>query len=222
MFVGHSGHYFSVGLDAANIIDSILQENRLAQPQKILDLPSGHGRVLRFLKTRYPQAQFTACDLNQDAIKFCAARFGASPCVSSNSFRDIPVNDQYNLIWCGSLITHLKAPAISDLLNFFYDKLSLQGILIFTTIAEEACSRLRSGITYDLNPRDIANLIRDYEKSGFGYAQYPGNRRDYGLTLTAPSWIRNEVSKIKGLKELYFAKTRWDKHQDAFAFIRNY
>ena len=38
----------------------------------ILDLPSGHGRVLRWLKAAYPDAKLTASDLLTDGVDFCA------------------------------------------------------------------------------------------------------------------------------------------------------
>ena len=51
--------------------------------RKILDLPCGYGRVLRMIHAAFPRATIHACNLNKDAVDFCAATFGAIPVYSS-------------------------------------------------------------------------------------------------------------------------------------------
>ena len=70
--------------------------------QNILDLPSGHGRVLRLLKAEYPEAKLTACDILTDAVDFCAETFGATPLYGKERPGEIELLEQYDLIWCGS------------------------------------------------------------------------------------------------------------------------
>ena len=40
--------------------------------RNILDFGCGYGRVLRALRAGYPKATITACDLMEEATKFCA------------------------------------------------------------------------------------------------------------------------------------------------------
>jgi len=42
-----------------------------------LDLPSGGGRVLRFLRVAFPDAEFVACDTNEALVEFCGKALGA-------------------------------------------------------------------------------------------------------------------------------------------------
>lgn len=79
MYVGNAAHYFSVGLSATRSIDAALP----SAPGRILDMPCGHGRVLRFLRARFPDESVVACDLDSDGVAFCAERFRAEPVVSS-------------------------------------------------------------------------------------------------------------------------------------------
>src|SRR4026209_2499520 len=71
--------YWELGEAAVQAIRLSLQAAKRPDPTNILDLPSGHGRVLRTLKAAYPDARLTACDIDPDAIEFCARVLGATP-----------------------------------------------------------------------------------------------------------------------------------------------
>src|SRR6185436_1772186 len=75
--------------------------------QSALDLPSGHGRVLRWIKAEFPAARLGACDIDRDGVDFCAATFGASPVYGREDPAEVEIDDPYDLIWSGSLFTHL-------------------------------------------------------------------------------------------------------------------
>jgi hypothetical protein len=63
----------------------------------ILDLPCGHGRVLRHLQHAFPRAQLTACDVNMSATEFCARTFGATPVQGNESPQKIALKGNYDL-----------------------------------------------------------------------------------------------------------------------------
>src|SRR5688500_1740556 len=77
MYVGNGAHYYRVGLSAINCIEQALIAARINTVKNVLDLPCGHGRVLRFLVHRFPEASFVACDLDRDGVDFCARALGA-------------------------------------------------------------------------------------------------------------------------------------------------
>jgi len=56
-----------------------------SQVTEIPDLPCGHGRVLRHLKTASPTARITACDLKRDGVDFWASQFDATPVYARES-----------------------------------------------------------------------------------------------------------------------------------------
>ena len=114
--------------------------------ERILDLPSGHGRVLRYLKAEYPDARLTACDIHPDAVDFCAQVLGATPIYGQAHPNEMEFQDKFDLIWCGSLLTHLDVPMWHEFLGLFESLLEVGGLLIFTT-----------------HGRSIAPMLRDVE-----------------------------------------------------------
>src|SRR5262245_34917550 len=72
-------HYMQVGADALRLIVASLIANLREPPQRILDFPSGSGRVTRHLRSFFPTADICACDLHESHIAFCAQHFGAWP-----------------------------------------------------------------------------------------------------------------------------------------------
>ena len=107
MFQNNLDHYFSVGRSA---LENILAAMRLAGCttfHSILDLPCGHGRVLRHIRARFPDAALTACDINRDGVDFCAHTFSATPDIfHDRTFEAVNLKSRFDLIWCGSLLTH--------------------------------------------------------------------------------------------------------------------
>ena len=58
--------------------------------RRVLDFGCGHGRVMRVLKAALPDADLVACDIDEDALSFCAETFGAQPVLSSKGAASCP------------------------------------------------------------------------------------------------------------------------------------
>ncbi|MFZ2038565.1 MAG: class I SAM-dependent methyltransferase [Minisyncoccia bacterium] len=213
-------HYFGVGESALkNIIISL----DLAKKDKclsILDMPSGYGRVLRYLKANFPDAKITACELEKDAVDFCVNTFGAKGLYSDKDIKNLKIEDKFDLIWCGSLFTHLDENLWLSFLNFFYDHLNEKGVLIFTTHGRYVVKRMTDEeFDYGIPKERIPNIFGSYIKSGFGYENYP-NSEDYGISISSFSWIYNILTKFKDFKIVLFSEKSWDNHQDVIACIK--
>ena len=219
MYTGDGAHYFKVGLSAIHCIEEAIHTARLASVSQILDLPCGHGRVLRFLVRHFPKASFTASDLDRKGVDFCERMFGVNAIYSKPDLDQLSLGRQFDLIWCGSLITHLDAVGIRALLACFTRHLSLEGLVVFTAHGERVIQRmLDRNFEYGIPAGSVAPLIGAYRRDGFGFAPYPGEK-EYGVSLTAPEWIRGETEKL-GLRAVYSRPRGWDNHQDVYAFVR--
>ena len=100
--------YFDLGRRALELIHFSSELCDKPHYPAILDLPCGHGRVLRWLRAHYPYARLTACDLDRSGVDFCAQQFGATPVYSQADLHQLPFTAQFDLIWVGSLVTHLR------------------------------------------------------------------------------------------------------------------
>lgn len=220
MYKGNGAHYFKVGLSAIRCIEEALNAAQIAVPRNVLDLPCGHGRVLRFLVRRFPETRFTACDLDRDAVDFCAQTFDAEAIYSQPDLNELSLNKKFDLIWCGSLISHLNDIKTIALLKFFQRHLSPGGLVLFTTQGDRVVEQMvNRTFDYGIAAEQIPVITESYKRVGFGYTDYP-YMSNYGIALTSTAWIRKQVQQVNGLQEVYFRAHGWDDHQDVFGFAR--
>jgi SAM-dependent methyltransferase len=184
----------------------------------VLDLPSGHGRVLRWIKAEFPDARLGACDIDHDAVDFCAATFGATPVYGHEDPADIDIDAPYELIWCGSLFTHLPPERWDGFLALFERALAEDGLLVFTTHGRRISELIRdpeTGRGYLKEPAQREQVLKGYEQEGLGYCDYTFSDdyrealslpRNYGISLVRPSVVcalveRRPQLRLVGLNE---------------------
>ena len=191
-------------------------------PEAILDLPCGHGRVLRYLRAAFPRTEITACDLNRDGVDFCASQFRAIPVYSDVDASRVPLpRDKFDLIWVGSLLTHLDAPLWIMFLDLFRAVLRPGGLLVFSTQGRLAHHLLTNGVTgYDLDGASLAAVTADYESYGFGYANY-SDAGGYGIALSESSWVCRLITSLPDFRIVSVSERSWDNHHDVFACVRD-
>jgi SAM-dependent methyltransferase len=222
MFKSGPDSYFFWGAQGLTAIKRFMSLMSVSTVNTILDFPSGYGRVLRFLRAAFPDAEITACDIDRDAVDFCAKTFETRPVYSTVDMATDPALQTYDLIWCGSLLTHIHARQWPALLKLFSAHLSDSGLLVFTTHGRPNADRLRAkGSESDklgLSDWAIATILSDYEHFGFGYQDYSG-RPGYGVSLTSPSWVCAQVVQTGGLRIAAYLEGGWGGIQDAIACV---
>ena len=55
----------------------------------ILDFACGYGRVLKFLKARFPTANIAASDIDPEALNFCRRAFFVQTAISNLDFQRV-------------------------------------------------------------------------------------------------------------------------------------
>jgi SAM-dependent methyltransferase len=228
MFVGNRRHYFEVGQGALELIRVALICAQSQDVRSILDLPSGHGRVLRHLKAAFPEAALTACDIERSGVNYCAELFGASPVYSEVDPDSVELHGPFDLIWCGSLLTHLDDGHWHQWLERFHDLLALGGLLVFTSHGRHTADAMRhpdrvlspagQSREYGITDSDIAAVLTSYDQTGFGFASYPGHDR-FGVSASSPSWVLSELG-ARNFRVVTFIERGWDSHQDVVGCVR--
>ena len=217
--------YFSAGRSAVACINLAMNaaQKSASDVRRILDLPCGHGRILRYLKAAFPEADITACDIRRDAVDFCASTFGAVPVYSHDDPAKISLeHNVFDLIWVGSLFTHLDVDLWSSFLSLFRSVLHPSGVLVFSTHGYDAYRRMVTGsFEYGIPYYRKTAILYNYERNGFGYVKYPGSKSYYGLSLSDPFWVLTHVAKVGGLRVVCFSEKGWVNFHDSFACVRD-
>jgi SAM-dependent methyltransferase len=228
MLKGGLDHYLQSGTSALECIDLATAAAGKEGIENVLDLPCGYGRQLRTLKAAFPDASFTACDVDRDAVDFCERVFGATPVYSREDPDDIELDGlgTFDLVWSGSLLTHLRPEAWGPFFRFFESALAPGGILVFTVHGRYAAEQLRSRTyQYALSEDSIVVLLEGYDAGGFGYVQADsaysaGITGSYGISLATPAWVCGQLAGIPGLRLLTYAEAGWHDHHDAVGCIK--
>lgn len=207
--------YFRMGESALACIQRALGCAGLSfevKTDSILDLPSGYGRVLRFLRVAYPDAAITASDILEEAVDFCVETFGVNGLYSANDPRDIETGT-YDLIWCGSLLTHLPEEMWDPWLSFFEEHLNPNGSVVFTTHGEPYANGY-----FPMNmPPEFPKMQAAYRNTGFAFRLNPDYRElGHGISFSSPTWVMERLGWRHSLRITAFMERTWHDAHDVW------
>mgnify|MGYP000984498640 FL=1 len=203
--------YFDLGRRALELIHFSSELCDKPHYPAILDLPCGHGRVLRLLRAHYPYARLTACDLDRSGVDFCAQQFGATPVYSQADLHQLPFTAQFDLIWVGSLVTHLRQDRWLATLDCLVKWTKECGVIVFTTQGRTASSLLARGRRNIAENIDKAALLEEYARTGFAYQRYfeSNAEEDYGLALSSPEWVLRTLQRYPDIIVRAYLAEAW-------------
>jgi SAM-dependent methyltransferase len=152
----------------------------------ILDFGCGHGRVARHFKLAFPDAKLHFSDLDETGWTFCAEQFGGEGFPSVEDLSQLEIPKKYDLIWLGSVFTHLDWDRSVTLLEKLLASLKPNGAIVASFRGRAAYEmmmsnpeRFNTGGYYD-------ELFRQFHETGFGYMDYKGFE-NWGQNLFTPS-----------------------------------
>ena len=197
---GLESQYYDLGHRALELVKFSAELCDKPHYPDILDLPCGFGRVLRWLRANYHYARITACDLDRAGVDFCQQRFGALPVYSQPDLRQLPFQAQFDLIWVGSLLTHLPLEKWLITLDCLAHWTRECGVIIISTQGRFFASQLSRG------QRDIVEnvhkdrLFADFARDGFAFQPYFEEKNgDYGIAVSSPEWIGRTLQRYPNL-----------------------
>jgi SAM-dependent methyltransferase len=225
--------YLKSGLCAlTNIEDSLATAGRsFSDVRSCLDIPCGYGRVLRWLQVRMDRSLITACDLNREGVDFCEREFGTNPLYSRQNLCELVFPNKYDLIWVGSLLTHLEVETAIAFLHVLMEPLLPSGLIVFTTHGESCL--YTPGIAFFYSGMPIANsreelaeledkLMLQFSLDRFCYAPY-SRGGSYGNTIHHRSFIEELMGKqfSRQLRLVRFREQGWDGLQDVWTYQKH-
>ena len=213
--LGNTLHYFNVGEEAIQLIQRLCPE--LPPSAAILDLPCGHGRVLRHLRRSFPDASLACCDIDREAVDFCSANFGATGFHSNEEF-DFHFDRQFDLVWCGSLITHFSQDKTRKILDEVCKLLTPGGTLIATTHGDSVGDKIKTNKPelHGLSCEGKSKVVKEWQASGYGYADYP-EQSGYGISVISRAWVEGFFANHPDADLSEYIERGWDNHHDVFA-----
>ncbi|MDB6167511.1 MAG: biotin biosynthesis protein BioC [Verrucomicrobia bacterium] len=207
---GMEQQYFDLGHRALELVNLSAQLCDKPHYPKILDLPCGHGRVLRWLQAHYNYARITACDLDRDAVDFCRDQFGATGVYSQRDLRALPFTAQFDLVWCGSLLTHLRAGEWLTALDCLIRWTSECGVIVFTTQGRFFASLLARGQDNIAENVDKAALLKKFAEHGNAFEPYFEDAdQQYGVAVTAPEYIGRVLQRYPNVIIRAYLEQAW-------------
>lgn len=208
---GLEEQYFDLGRRALELIhfSSVLCDK--PHYPNILDLPCGHGRVLRYLRAHYGYAKITACDLDRDGVDFCAQQFGATPVYSQPNLSALNFDAQFDLIWVGSLVTHLDEKRWLETLDCLVKWTKECGVIVFSTQGRTVTSLLARGRRNVAENIDKPALLDEFARRGFAYQRYfeATPEADYGFAATSPEWLMRQLQRYPDIILRAYLEEAW-------------
>jgi SAM-dependent methyltransferase len=212
--------YFQVGESGLDVIKKILTLSRKRQVTSILDLPCGHGRVGRFLRAAFSEARITYCDLDAEGIAFCANEFGGIPLLSKPELSEVEFSEQFDVIWVGSLFTHVDHERTQRWLNHLCAALAPDGILV-ATFHGRWTIEVQEKYHHMIDDVNWQKVIKQYDVEGYGFASYPSMASSrYGISLARASNIVQMVECILGVRMLAYIERGWADNHDVLGLAK--
>jgi SAM-dependent methyltransferase len=228
--------YNRIGTGAVDLcLDGLNLVNRsVGSVRSILDFGCGYGRVTRALVQRFPPGIIDVFDVDAQAPIFCAHEFGVRPLVFNKDWDWNSVNfRRYDLIWVGSVFTHLSELFARETFSVLYRILIKDGILVFTAHGDGTFQRTRDGF-YGEYYQSLADDVEDgYRKNGIYFTAYQKTdleilpfefkkKQDFGMTWLRPDFVQAIIEQISNghLRLVEYRPLGWEHHQDTYFFQR--
>lgn len=218
MYRSGEAWYFPVGESAARLLRIAEATSWLPRIRSVLDLPCGHGRVGRYLPTVFPGADLHFADLDASGADFCAATFGGTAIHSRPELTEVTL-PRVDLIWVGSLFTHVDRERTARWLRYLCEHLNEDGVLVATF--HGAWSLRMQAIYPMIDAASWERIVDAYQRTGYGYARYPGSEQDYGISLSSPEALMGIAREIPGVRVAGFLERGWAENHDVLMISRD-
>ncbi|MGH9441368.1 MAG: twitch domain-containing radical SAM protein [Thermoanaerobaculia bacterium] len=194
--------YFSSAVAQLVEIDGRLRERGhpgLAGSRAVVDFACHYGRLTRALVAALPHTSVYACDIDRDAVRFCADELGALPVVTGWRPDEDRLPGGIDIVFCVSLLTHTPLEHWRRVLRAWAWMLRPGGVAAFTFLSERHVDPWLAGTmdhygSYSGEVRDAT--ARSLREEGHGFASLTSSYGDeplYGIAFVESDVVRREI-----------------------------
>ena len=210
--------YVAAGLSAKEAVGKCLDSagKSWSDVGRFLDFGCGFGRVLRHLLLEMAGAEIIVTDLEEEAVSFCHQAFDVEGKLSSTDLDTFDLG-RFDLIWSGSVITHLSAEDGDAMMGFLRRSLEEDGIAVFSFHGQHALEFLPTH--YGLEVAKAQDEIKgEVEESGFSFRTYRRHilGSSYGVSFHRHDTMVDKL-KAQGLEVVAHLPAGWNHHHDVVA-----
>ena len=199
--------------------EALVRVNRSgASVRSILDFGCGFGRVTRWLLATFPDALLVAMDVDKRAVEAMQTIFSVEAYAIDKGGTALP-QLSFDLIWVGSLFTHISAEGSLRLLQLLQGMLNSQGLLLVTTHGLHVQRRLeRREKDYGVSEVAIGSLLEAFQKTEYGFVPYAYDSA-YGISVCTPRKFL-DIAAQASLTAICYIERGWIQHQDFVALTK--
>jgi SAM-dependent methyltransferase len=214
---GGADYYFRAGRMALELVTDAMILAQRVDFDRVLDLPCGGGRVTRHLKAFFPDAAIHVSDIDPEKQAFVAKQFGAAPHAPTSDF-SAPSPEHFDLVFVGSLLTHLPRDLYRAAVNYFIDALRPGGILIASMHGRVAAEIASKSPDRSTRWRHLAAVHGSLRLRGFAYVgSWRMRLRDgvrYGGSFNTIGWATSLIEERRDARVLAVKEHGWMDLQD--------
>ncbi len=179
-FEGNHGvaliEYLRDGIESFNFIEKALEDNNknFSKVKSFLDFAAGFGKLERLLVTRIEANKIWASDIKESANKFVKNTFSVNSFNSSFDPKKLNIEKKFEIIFVGSLFSHLNEELFIEWLVALYKLIENNGILILSVHDMSLIDISDSNFVFYESSEDLVldkaeDSIEDGEKYGTSY-----------------------------------------------------
>jgi SAM-dependent methyltransferase len=188
------------------------------QPRRILDFGAGAGRVTRWLQGAFADSHLHACDVRAQDTEFLRGSLGVESSTVAPDVESLTVPDGYDLIWVGSVVTHLSEPAARALVQKLLAACNPGGLLAISFHGRFAFEQQERGVFHYIHGDRWQEIRSGYSGHGYGYADYLG-QDGYGVSMCSAEWFLRFAQTL-AVKLVLLGERAWDGHHDVIVMQR--
>ena len=200
--------YLEAGRECFKSIENIVKTcgKSFEEISSFLDFACGYGRVTRFWIQEMKAGKIWVSDIYKDAVDFQKKYFKVNGFYSQTEPSNLVFPRKFEVIYVGSLFSHLPAIRFEEWLLILYNILEENGVLIFSTHGEFLC------------PPTIK-----IDSSGFTFWSDSESRslcvEEYGSTFVTKDWVEQLANKLD-ITDIYFFEKELCGYQDIYVITK--
>ncbi|MBE0549067.1 MAG: class I SAM-dependent methyltransferase [Rubrivivax sp.] len=200
--------YMYGGKEAVQVIENIIGAagKTFDGVRSFLDFACGYGKSTRFLVQRLAPDRIWVSDIYTGAVDFQRMHLGVNGFYSAINPDDVKFPRKYEIIYVGSLFSHLAAPQFKAWLARLYGVLADDGLLIFSTHGES-----------------VQALSGESARDGYMFIPVSESRsldkNEYGSSTVTEKWVRNLAAELRIAQVHYLQSELWA--QDVYVVARS-